>query len=170
MTEELPNLSLLIKLLKLTTSQSDAEALSAIRKANEQLSKFGGDWESLLRRHITIIGADPFASIPTPPQATQQPAYTAPATHTVAPKPAPPRQHQTQAPLLRANTYAGYCHSCGVHVKEHAGFIKMPLLLSRWLVFCNHCHTHNVSIQAKPARKRTSTAPKPSLDDIIGKL
>jgi hypothetical protein len=48
MSEELPNLTLLIKLLKMTTSSHDAEALLAIRKANEQLAKFGGDWERLL--------------------------------------------------------------------------------------------------------------------------
>ena len=58
---ELPNLGLLIKLLKLTTASNDAEALSAMRKANEQLIKFGGDWEALLRGKVTVIG-DPFAN------------------------------------------------------------------------------------------------------------
>lgn len=82
MSEELPNLSLLIKLLKMTTSSNDAEALLAIRNANKQLSKFGGDWESLLRSHVTIIGADPFQNIEAPPQSTRQrptaPRATAP--------------------------------------------------------------------------------------------
>lgn len=67
-TNDPPNLGLLIKLMKLTTSTNDAEALAALRKANEQLAKFGGDWERTLRGKITVIG-DPFegASAPTPP-------------------------------------------------------------------------------------------------------
>lgn len=81
MSEELPNLTLLIKLLKMTTSSHDAEALLAIRKANEQLAKFGGDWERLLRSRITIIGADPFSAIAEPPKRepkVRQPQYTTP--------------------------------------------------------------------------------------------
>lgn len=65
MAEELPNLGLLIKLLKMTTSSVDGEALIAIRKANEQLAKFGGDWEALLRGKVTVIG-DPFAGLDQP--------------------------------------------------------------------------------------------------------
>jgi hypothetical protein len=60
-----PNLGLLIKLMKLTASTNDAEALLAIRKANEQLQKFGGDWERLLQGRVTVIG-DPFSQIPVP--------------------------------------------------------------------------------------------------------
>lgn len=76
-----PNLGLLIKLLKMTTSTSDAEALSAMRKANEQLAKFGGDWERLLLGKVKII-ADPFSSIQAPPPArhrqTEPPIQPAP--------------------------------------------------------------------------------------------
>jgi hypothetical protein len=64
-TEELPNLVLLIKLMKLTASSNDSEALLAIRKANEQLVKFGGDWERLLKGKVTVIG-DPFESVVAP--------------------------------------------------------------------------------------------------------
>jgi hypothetical protein len=94
---ELPNLPLLIKLLKMTTSPHDGEALLAVRKANEQLVKFGGCWEALLRGKVTII-ADPFANEacpppppdrkpapPAPPRPPRQPPpFTAP------PRPAPP--------------------------------------------------------------------------------
>jgi hypothetical protein len=66
MTEDLPNLPLLIKLMKLTSSPNDSEALSAVRKANEQLAKFGGDWERLLLGKVTVI-ADPFVGVPPPP-------------------------------------------------------------------------------------------------------
>lgn len=77
MSEELPNLGLLIKLLKMTTSSNDAEAIVAMRKANEQLIKFGGDWERLLLGKVTVIG-DPFAGLDTPP---------------------PPRAHDAAAPM-----------------------------------------------------------------------
>ena len=60
-----PSLTLLIKLLKMTTSSHENEALVAMRKANIELSKFGGDWESLLRGKVTVIG-DPFADITKP--------------------------------------------------------------------------------------------------------
>lgn len=59
------NLDLLIKLLKMTTSSSDGEALVAMRKANEQVAKLKTDWDSLLRSKVTII-ADPFANSPVP--------------------------------------------------------------------------------------------------------
>jgi hypothetical protein len=81
-SEELPNLGLLIKLMKLTSSSNDSEALLAVRKANEQLVKFGGDWEKLLLGKVTVIG-DPFESV-APPK--QQPRYT-----NAAPPPPNPR-------------------------------------------------------------------------------
>lgn len=101
-SEDLPNLGLLIKLMRLTASDNDSEALLAIRKANEQLSKFGGDWERLLLGKVTVIG-DPFlgSSIPTPPSA--QPSYNRPSTPSrpapsPPPQPAPPPpQYQPQA-------------------------------------------------------------------------
>ena len=62
-----PNLDLLIKLMKMTTSATDGEALAAIRFANQLLSKLGGDWEDLLRGKLATI--DPFASLPEPPKA-----------------------------------------------------------------------------------------------------
>lgn len=79
-SSDLPNLGILIKLLKMTTSSNDGEALNAIRMANHALSKFGGDWERLLRGKVTVIGADPFDKIPDPPRAAPkpQPAYRAP--------------------------------------------------------------------------------------------
>lgn len=114
---DLPNLGLLIKLLKLTTSTSDMEALAAMRKANEQLTKFGGDWERLLRGKVTVIG-DPFAgvappreseinrgrrapSVPQPPQPPRPPPY--PYTHY---KPYPQstvRVKRTRAPRTSSN-------------------------------------------------------------------
>jgi len=86
---DLPNLPMLIKLLKMTTSSNDAEALLAIRKANEQLKKFGGDWETLLRGKVTIIG-DPFEGVKAPRFDDAQVRRTqAPPPSPVAPKPQP---------------------------------------------------------------------------------
>jgi len=88
--DDLPNLGLLIKLLKMTTSNTDAEALSAIRKANQQLQKFGGDWEALLRGKVTVIG-DPFADMPAPPKREATPPPRTPQRPVPRPTRAPPR-------------------------------------------------------------------------------
>lgn len=62
-----PRFSTLIKLMKMTTSSNDAEALVAMRKANALLKEsFGGDWEALLRQKVTIIN-DPFEGMQAPP-------------------------------------------------------------------------------------------------------
>jgi hypothetical protein len=89
-TEELPNLVLLIKLMKLTASSNDSEALLAVRKANEQLVKFGGDWERLLKGKVTIIG-DPFESVAAPTQRGHTPPPSAPPRT----PPPPQRPHTT---------------------------------------------------------------------------
>lgn len=98
---DLPNLELVIKLLKMTTSANDNEALVALRKANDAVSQFT-DWETLLRGKVTII-ADPFESldlpkdktsdgyrphVPTPPS-PQRPARPTPPPPPQQPKPRP---------------------------------------------------------------------------------
>jgi hypothetical protein len=117
MSEELPNLTLLIKLLKMTTSSHDAEALLAIRKANEQLAKFGGDWERLLRSRITIIGADPFSAIAEPPKRE-------------------PKVRQPQAPSVNITCtacgtttpdVAAFCIQCGADPRKHYPESLAPL-------------------------------------------
>lgn len=92
------NLELLIKLLKLTTSSNDGEALLASRKANEVLGKFGGDWEALLRGKVTVI-ADPFAAAATP--VASRPMHNTPVAPTA---PAAPRQR----PQAAAQSPPGY--------------------------------------------------------------
>ncbi|HEY0724706.1 MAG TPA: hypothetical protein VGD41_12090, partial [Pyrinomonadaceae bacterium] len=96
--DDLPNLPLLIKLLKMTTSSNDGEALMAIRKANEQLKKFGGDWEALLRGKVTMI-TNPFAGggINSAPDLSQVRRSSGPPPHPGAPpKPQPAPQPQPQ--------------------------------------------------------------------------
>jgi hypothetical protein len=93
MAEDLPNLGKLIKLLKMTTSSNDAEALAFLRKANLELAKFGGDWESLLRGKVTVIG-DPFEGVSAPSVASPPHShyrYSPP-----PPKPQPSYQHPPQ--------------------------------------------------------------------------
>ena len=63
--EKLPKQELLIKLLKMTTSNSDGEALAAVRMANNLLKTAGWDWEKLINGKITII-EDPFSKTPEP--------------------------------------------------------------------------------------------------------
>ena len=94
---DLPNLGMLIKLMKLTASSNDAEALLAVRKANEQLIKFGGDWEALLSGKVTVIG-DPFVSLRDPPPEEVSRGRGAPSA------PTPPRPQPTpQPPLWRSS-------------------------------------------------------------------
>jgi outer membrane biosynthesis protein TonB len=98
-----PSLTLLIKLLKMTTSSHDAEALVACRKANQELQKFGGDWDTLLRGKVTVIG-DPFENLRKPdPGRTahpnQAPAPPPPPRPAAPPPQAPPRPRPApQAP------------------------------------------------------------------------
>lgn len=94
--DDLPNLPLLIKLLKMTTSSNDGEALMAIRKANEQLKKFGGDWEALLRGKVTMI-TNPFAGNPSGPDLSQvRRSSGPPPSPSAPPKPQPAPQPQPQ--------------------------------------------------------------------------
>ena len=102
-----PSLTMLIKLLKMTTSSHDNEALVAVRKANAELAKFGGDWDSLLRGKVTVIG-DPFADLAQPDDRSRRgfgaPRAPSPPQQAYSPPPAatpsapPPRQHFTPRP------------------------------------------------------------------------
>lgn len=59
----LPKEQLLRKLLKMTTSENDGEALTAMRKANELMASAKWTWDMLLDQKIKIIES-PFASVP----------------------------------------------------------------------------------------------------------
>lgn len=94
-----PSLDRLIKLLKMTTATVDGESLAAIRMANRELAKLGGDWEALLRGKVTIM-QDPFQSIPSAPPPRDTPRR--------APPPAPPRPNMASSP--RPSTFS--CTIC----------------------------------------------------------
>lgn len=108
-------LDLLIKILRMTESENDHLALTAVRRANSHLAKLGASWDDLLRGRVRII-ADPFASInisqaavnpnrnqpfsppPPPPRGPISPIPTAPPQH----HPASPRAQTATPPRPKA--------------------------------------------------------------------
>lgn len=58
------NTELLLKLLRMTTSQHDGEALVAIRKANAMLAAEKKDWEDLLKTGSMIQSSTTFRTPP----------------------------------------------------------------------------------------------------------
>jgi len=65
--DKLPKEELLLKLLRLTTSMQDGEALAAIRKANDLLRNSKWDWDMLIRAKIKVVNLeDPFKTIAHP--------------------------------------------------------------------------------------------------------
>jgi len=83
---DIPKHELLLKLLKMTGSDNDAEALVAIRKATALLSSAGWDWDKLLSGKITVVG-DPFGNLQRPPPSQSNYQAKSPA----RPVPRPPQ-------------------------------------------------------------------------------
>lgn len=90
MSDEIPSLEKLIKLMKMTTSPNDGEALTAIRLANRMLDSWKGDWEKILTGKVTVIG-DPFANV-----SVRAPSRNAPPQPARRPQPAPRPQPKPQ--------------------------------------------------------------------------
>lgn len=89
MTEEtLPREELLRKMLNMTTSSNDGQALVAIRKANALLEGAGWSWDKLLAGKIRIV-ENPFKNIPNPKR-TESPSSFG-ASFTAAPPPTQPQ-------------------------------------------------------------------------------
>ena len=63
--ETLPREALLLKCLKMTTSDNDNQALVAIRKANDILASAGWDWDKLIEGKIKVV-ENPFSKISDP--------------------------------------------------------------------------------------------------------
>lgn len=171
-----PNLQLLIKLMKLTASSNDSEALSAIRKANEQLLKFGGDWEKLLLGKVTII-ADPFTSFAAPPKESfsRQPD-AASVSNRPTRRPAPPSpphpwtQSTSYSPPIpptqkgySTNNYTSFCYCCGDFVNIQAGFLFKPS--TKFEVVCTACNSPSVPTPKVRAKRKA-----PSTTDIFANL
>lgn len=160
-----PNLPLLIKLMGMTQSKNDGEALAAVRKANEQLKKFGGSWESLLLGKVVMVG-DPFASIDKPPTPHRAPPPPVPPPLSRPPPPPPPPKPRTGFVKLTGNG-AGVkreLRSLGAHYEGHPVYSWMaPAARAR-----EAQDLIDFGPPAKSRSKRTSWTKKTtfSLDDI----
>jgi len=180
MSEELPKQDLLTKLLKMTTSSNDGEALIAIRKANDLLASAGWDWDKLMAGKIKVI-ADPFASVAQPVQrdaVRPRPAPPPPPQPKAPPRPAyqPPPPPRPRPPLIastKSNIYAGWCYCCGDAVIAKDGFIFDPNTYnksarSKWQIVCKTCNvqTHPVIMPSAAPRQRPIGNATPSLGDI----
>lgn len=117
---KIPKEQLLVKLLKMTSSSNDGEALTAMRKANELLKTAGWDWDKLFAGKIKVV-ADPFANLGTPPN---NPAVTR--TQAPAPPPRPAPKRPTYPLGHEVNRYVGFCYCCGIEVIATAGFLFNP--------------------------------------------
>lgn len=190
------NLSLVIKLLKMTTSANDAEALVAMRKANSIVTSAGWDWERLLLSKVKII-ADPFSTLgkpdnakstrtPTPapkpdpddpwgysppprPSRPARPSRPQASPFQNAPPPPPPSAPTGWANLSsRPNSYSGYCYCCGVFVNDGKGFVFKPSQNSvKWECVCSNCNKLGwASVPSKPASRQRRTSANDLLNGI----
>jgi hypothetical protein len=183
-SEDLPKQELLIKLLKMSTSPNDGEALISIRKANDLLKTAGWDWEKLIHGKIKVI-EDPFKSVdvplnrnahsappPAPRPRPAPPPFNPPPPPRPAPPPQPkpaPKPHQPLS--TKDNLYAGWCYCCGDPVGAKGGFIFDPAAhnrsaKSKWEICCNSCNNSTIRMigATRAVRNRNPTAP--SLNDI----
>jgi hypothetical protein len=169
----IPKQELLIKLLRMTESDNDPEALTALRKVNAFMRSVGWDWERLINAKIRII-EDPFKGLSTPPggRATVRPS--APPRPAAAPSPPPPTAKTTWPLGITPNRFAGHCYCCGVEVHANAGLIFRPSQYhsaapSDWKVACVDCNTRAIVVSYAAARRRSTTSKgkaKPFVTDL----
>jgi len=176
------NLDLLVKLLSLTTSNNDGEALSAMRMANRQLEKFKLTWPEFVKARITVA-ADPFAipvprpaqheaprtAAPPPVTPSMHRAYTSAPTPPPPPRPAapppapPPPSEYTYAAGTKPNKFATLCCSCSRKLAPGDGLLwRIHNQKQRWDTRCGP----NFGCQAtgrKPQRKIDAQ----TIDDIL---
>ena len=163
----IPRHELLTKLLKMTTSSNDGEALTAIRKANDVLATAGWDWDRLMAGRITVIG-DPFAGVSVPPT-TQRPAVSPTTPQRPVTAPPPPRTAKRAAtgtpttPLgTMNNRFPGFCYCCGIEVPANQGALFNPTdhntfaLTNKLVVACGPCNVSATvsTYSASPVRKK----------------
>lgn len=136
------DLELLIKMMGLTGSDNDNQALVAMRKANEQVKKLAGSWAELLRGHFTIA-ADPFEGISMPEFGDRAAAPPPPSfrrgvhsgsTTSTAPPPPPWKTHTPpppQSPPPKPNLNTGASGPMGTSSTPRT---------NRWRAVCFKCH------------------------------
>lgn len=159
MNEDLPKQELLIKIMGMTTSDNDGQALVALRKANALLEAAGWSWEKLIQGRIRVVenpfkGSNPFASrerIVTPqgPAPTPHQTYTKQPMPAYKPTPPPdPLHYGTPSNPISSvrNKFANFCYCCGKDTPAQAGFLFDPWnfnkkAASKWQVICVSCNT-----------------------------
>jgi len=164
MTNEIPKHEFLIKLLNMTTSSNDNEALMAIRQANNLLRSVGWSWDDLIRAKIKIV-PNPFTNLPDPRKPSTTSAAPSP-----PPKPKPPPSTSALRLAFRENAFAGFCYSCGSQVSAQAGHIFMPSdhnpsARSVWAILCPSCNYVGRppnTISAHPAKHAKVFKPTPA--------
>lgn len=185
--DEIPKQELLIKLLSMTESTSDNEALMAVRKANQLLRSAGWTWEALVRAKIKVI-EDPFKNVfdpstsqqerrkpaapppPPPPRSPpQQPRGWNPAPPPPPPPPPPPRRPISLS--TKKNLYRNSCYCCGIMVEADQGFIIQPSqhnprAPSKWEVVCSTCNTGSFVGPTKAKRTLGASTTIPGLGDL----
>lgn len=177
---ELQKHQLLVKLLKMTTSAVDAEALVAMRKANALLTEAGWDWDRLMAGKITVVG-DPFAGLGDPrPKVQAKPAddwqFDNGQRFSQPPRPTPPPWKPMLLPVnsARQNSYEGHCYVCGRLVAVGGGFIfkardyhsRAPQ--SGWQVICSTDNGSKFAVIGPQAAKRQGPgARKMTADDLM---
>ena len=149
------NLDRLIKLLRMTTSSNDSEALLAIRAANRQLSTINTDWEKLIRGKVTVL-ADPFIGVAEPPKPAPKPA----------PKPSAPPS-STYSP--QRNFSSGRCYCCGFDVKAADGWYHY--IKHNHEIVCDPCTAKitlngSSAIPSRRARHRSNI----TLDQLLANM
>lgn len=192
---EVPREELLRKMLNMTTSDNDGQALVAIRKANALLESAGWSWDKLLAAKIKIV-ENPFKNMPNPikPERVDAPPTTPyppdskqfagassgrwSATPPQPPRPTPPPRPASRGlGLTRSNMYANHCYCCGDYVANNTGFIMKPRDFNinapdKWAMVCKDCNInvgpHNIPRTAamKQTGQTTVRAPAPNLGDL----
>lgn len=178
---ELAKQDLLVKILGMTTSDNDGQALVAIRKANKLLADAGWTWERLIAGKITIV-QDPFNGVGDPfanmfnaaPARTSTPAPKASKSTSSNPPPAQniPWTATPSSPIsTMKNKYVGFCYCCGDETPAGAGFFftpsyRNPAAPSKSHVVCVPCNTSG-TIYANPTGMRRRTRGKANISDLV---
>lgn len=158
MAEELPKQDLLIKIMGMTTSDNDGQALVALRKANKLLLDAGWSWEKLIQGRIKVVenpfkSANPFADRervvkPSGPAPTPRaPLHPNPPPRAPTPPPDPIHFGSVSNPISTVkNKFANFCYCCGQDTLAYTGFLFDPWnynkrAASKWHVVCVSCNT-----------------------------
>jgi hypothetical protein len=179
---EIPKQELLIKMMGMTTSDNDGQALVALRKANKLLADNGWSWEKLIQGKVKVVenpfanAANPFGDrdrvvqrqgpIPTPrPDPVFRPAPA-------APKPSAPKSYwaTTANPLSTVrNRFPDHCYGCGLEQLPGKGWLFdpwnfVPTAQSKWRVVCDSCNNGGRAIYSRP--EPPIKGKKPSVSDL----